>query len=50
VLTALDRLPELASNLPLKNVEIRADMLGDLIRAFSRLTTAGLAESPTLKE
>jgi hypothetical protein len=50
VLTALDRLPEIASNLPLKNVEIRADMLGDLVRAFSRLATTGLTESPTLKE
>lgn len=49
MLTAVDLLPEIAVSLPLKNVEIRADMLGDLVRTFSQLTTASLTETPKLR-
>ncbi len=38
ILTAIDCLPQVAASLPLHNVEIRADMLGDVVNALSRFT------------
>ena len=49
-LTAIDRLPEIATSLPLHNVEIRADILGDLMRVFSGMASTARAETSKLKE
>lgn len=41
LLTALDRLPEVAAALPLRHIDVRSDLLSDLLRAASSLSLGG---------
>jgi regulator of protease activity HflC (stomatin/prohibitin superfamily) len=49
-LTVIDRLPAIAGALPLHHIEIRADMLGDLMRTLSDLASTPRTPNPKLKE
>ena len=49
-LALIERLPQIAAALPLRNVEIRADLLGELMRAISGMASTKSPENPILKE
>ena len=49
-LTLIDQLPTISAALPLKNVEIRADVLGDLFRSISDMTSITRRNPEPLKE
>ena len=48
-LALIERLPQIASALPLTNVEIRGDVLGNLARTISELVSTNRHSNPTLK-
>lgn len=48
-LALIDNLPPIAASLPLKTVEIRANLLGDLMRALSRFTSTDRQETRNLE-
>ena len=49
-LALIERLPQIAAALPLRNVEIRADLLGDLMRGISGLGSTSAPTAPILRK